>query len=221
MIELINQLSGIGIALILGIWAFRYMNAVYRIFFYQLLVFSIILAASYFVPSVSSAQYNNQWLYNLSMPLETFFLSWAAYEYFKFSKQKYLVGVGYCLFMAALLIEIYAKGFFVFSNHGYIAESVLLLLLYLLVLYNQLTKENNAWKRSPEVWISIGIVLYFGGVVPYLSFINYLQEIHSKVSHFLFRIIIEGLSNLRYLLLAAGFWLIRRNADARTTVVNE
>ncbi len=221
MLELINELSGTTIALLLGLVVFRYMNFIYRIFFFQLLIYVFVVALSYIVPTTNSKQYNNQWLYNLSMLLETGFLSWAAYEYFKFSKQKFLVWIGYSLFLLVFSIEVYAKGFLVFSNHGYIAESVLLLLLYLLVLYNQLTKENNAWKRSPEVWISLGIVLYFGGAVPYLSFINYLQDGHSKVSLLLYQFIIEGLSNLRYLLLALGFWLIRRNAAAKPIPVNE
>jgi len=164
---------------------------------------------------------DDQWVYNLYMPVEAGLLSWAAFEYFKTNKRRFLIWVGYLIFLIAFVVEVSIKGIQIFSNHGYIAESALLLIIYLLLLYDYFTKQNTNWKSSPDVWISLGIVLYFGGVVPYLSLMQYLQSSHPKINLFLFYFIIEGLANVRYLLLALGFWFVRRNVLSKISGFNE
>ena len=93
-------------------------------------------------------------------------------------------------------------------------------MLFLLVLYVQFTKGDSNWTRSPIVWISLGIILYFGGAVPYLSLMHYLQS-NPKINLLLFRIIIDVLANIRYLLLALGFWFVRRNVLSKIQGINE
>ncbi len=205
----------------MGIYSFRYMNFIYKIFFLQLvtyILFDILANMILLFPKVNN---HNQWVYNLAMPIETGFLSWAALEYFKKNKARFFIWIGYCLFLIAFLIEMFVKGGAVFSNHGYIVESGLLLILFLFVLYSEFTRKSVSWKRSPDIWISLGIVLYFGGVIPYLSLIHYLQESHPTMNRYLFNFIIIGLSNVRYLLLAVGFWLVRRNVLSKITGLNE
>jgi hypothetical protein len=216
MVELVNNVSGLAIALLLGLFSFRYMNFLYRIYFFQLVSYCVIFGMSYAVQNNSN--HNNQWLFNLSMPIETGLLSWAAYVYFATDKKKYLVWIGYMVFLAIIISEMLIKGISVFFNYGYIAESGLLVLIYLLVLYSHFIKQNLGWSSSPEIWISIGIVLYFGGVVPYLSLMRYLEQSHHHYSKLLYDFIIEGLCTIRYLLLAVGFWLVRRNALAKFKV---
>ncbi len=43
---------------------------------------------------------NDQWVYNLSMPLEAGFLTWAAFEYFKDAKGKIWIWAGYLIFLS-------------------------------------------------------------------------------------------------------------------------
>lgn len=206
----------------MGIYAFRYLNFLYRIFFFQLippLLIFILGSVLNYIANIDNVRPNNQWLYNLYMPVETYFLAWSAYEYFKSKKRTILIFIGYVIFLGVFIAELFIKGISVFANHGYIAESALLLVIYLLILYNYFTNHNNNWKRSPIVWISIGIVLYFGGAVPYLSLMHFLQDNHPRLNLFLFQFIIEGLANVRYLLLALGFWLIRRNAKSNPSTI--
>jgi hypothetical protein len=206
------------IPLFLGFISFRYMNYHYRMYFFQLLAYILIYVIGWEAPLIKNS---NQWLYNLSMPIETGLLCWAAYIYFSDYKRKYLVWAGFAVFMLIYTFDVLIKGISVFFNYGYITESALLVMIYLLVLYSHFVKQSLNWKTSPEIWISIGIVLYFGGVVPYLSLMKYLQNIHPQYSSVLYEFIIEGLSAMRYLLLGLGFWLVRRNALAKTSIVNE
>jgi hypothetical protein len=216
--ELINELVGLVIPLLLGIFVFRYMSFLYRLYFFQLMFSVLIYILSWVLPS---AKVSDHWLYNLSMPVETGLLTWAGYLYFADDKRKYLIWVGFALFMIIYISDVLIKGISVFFNYGYIAESALLVMIYLLILYSHFIKQSIGWKTSPEIWISIGIVLYFGGVVPYLSLMRYLQSAHPQMSSLLYEFIIEGLETVRYLLLGLGFWLVRRNALAKTSVANE
>jgi hypothetical protein len=221
MLRIIYESLVLIVAFSMGLYAFRYMNLIYRIFFFQLLTYILIYILSFMVQLFPKMHNQNQWVYNLAMPLETGFLSWAAYEYFKSSKARILIWIGLTLFLIAFFTEIFFKGISVLSNHGFIVESGLALVLYLFVLNSQFTGKNHNWKRSPDIWISLGLVLYFAGVVPYFSLIHYLQISHPRINLFLFNFIIIGLSNVRYLFLAVGFWFVRRNVLSKITGLNE
>ncbi|HTB31615.1 MAG TPA: hypothetical protein VK808_06295 [Bacteroidia bacterium] len=220
MIENINDAVALVVPLVLGLMAFRYMNLLYRIYFFQLLAYIIVYILGWIVVKLLGGT-SNQWLYNISMPVETGFLTWAAYLYFKEEKRKYLILIGFAAFMIIYIIDIIMKGILIIFNYGYIAESALLVMIYLLVLYSHFIKQSMNWQTSPEIWIGIGIVLYFGGVVPYFSLMHYLQSTHPTYSRELYEYIIEGLCTIRYLLLGFGFWLVRRNALAKISIVNE
>ncbi len=217
ILRILHELAGLIIALAFGMYALKYMNLIYSIFFFQLLTYLLIIILSYIAELIPNMNHNNQWVYNLAMPVEAGFLCMAGYEYFRTDRKKWLVWGGYFIFLGVFLFEIIIKGPLVFSNHGYVAEGILLVVLYLSVMYVQLTTQNNTWRTSPEVWISLGIVIYFSGVVPYFSLFNYLQLYYPKINLYLFRFVNIELSNVRYVLLAVGFWLIRRNAISKTT----
>lgn len=223
MLRLVNELTGVTIAFAIGLYAYRYMNLFYRIFFFQLFAFILIYCLARLIETIEISDNihpDTQWVYNLSMPFETGLLTWAAYEYFKTNKRKFLILIGYAIFLAVFISELFIKGIRTFSNHGYIAESILLLILYLSLLYTQFTK-GSPWKHTPKLWISLGIVLFFGGVVPYLSLMQYLQNTHPKLNSFLYYFIIDGLENVRYLLLAVGFWIVYRNTVIKKPLTNE
>jgi len=224
MIQLINELSGIVIAMLAGLYSFRYIHSFYKVYFIQLLIYILVYILSYVVlslPNINPFPGSNQWLYNLQIPIETGLLVWAGYQYFKPYKERFLLLIGYVIVFAVFICEVIIKGLNVFANHGYIAESILLLILYLVVLYSQFRIENNSWKRSPDIWIALGIIIYFGGIVPYLSLVHYLDLYHRTLSYYLYNIIPVGLGNLRYIMLAIGFCLMRRNAIIKNLIVNE
>ncbi len=223
MLQIIYESFVLLVAFGMGLYTLRYMGIIYRIFFVQLLFYILIYILGEVVVIIERANkmpLTNQWVYNIDMPVETGMLTWAGYEYFNRSKAKLLLGIGYAIFLVIFISEIIIKGIGVLSNHASVAQSLLLVITYLLVLYSEFTKQNMKWKRSPEVWISFGLVLYFAGVVPYFSLIHYLQEHNSKINLLLFNITIIVLSNIRYLLLAVGFWFVRKNVLSKITGLN-
>ncbi|HXB13731.1 MAG TPA: hypothetical protein VNZ45_17210, partial [Bacteroidia bacterium] len=102
MIQIIDESLTLVIALSIGIYAFRYMNILHRIFFFQLLGYVLIYILTYAVNIIQRANNltpNNLWVFNLSMPLETGFLTSAVYEYFKNTKLKIWIWIGYLGFL--------------------------------------------------------------------------------------------------------------------------
>ena len=207
-----------------GLYVYKSMNTMQRILFFQAFSYMLIYIVSFIVTALQShykTPLNNQWVYNLSMPIETFFLTWAASAHFTEHRQKILIWIGFILFFSIYIVQIIIKGINVFSTQGYIAESILMLIIYLFILYSCFIEEYSNWKYSPGVWICFGIILYFGGSIPYLSLLSYLENNASKTGSFLYHFIVEGLANLRYIMLAIGFWLIRRNALLKSAIANE
>ena len=94
MLKLLTDLTGITIALYAGLRALKCMNVFYKIFFIQLVTYAIIYILSEVVQNVPNSltvKHDNSWLYNLYLPVETAFLSWAAFQYFKHRKEKFLI----------------------------------------------------------------------------------------------------------------------------------
>lgn|GEM_PF-3253327 len=217
MIRLTYEISGILVALLMGLYAFRYLTSLYKFFFYQLIAYILTYMLSYVVlafPSINLYPGSNQWLFNLDMPIETGLLVWPVYLYYKSSRERLLILLGYLIFLGILLSEIIVEGLRVFANYGAVAESILLLILYLIVAYSQFRWENNPWKSAPLIWVSVGILIYFVGTVPYLSLMHFLNLHYRILSYYLYNVITVGLSNLRYIMLAIGFWFIRHNAQS-------
>lgn len=221
---ILRELLSVIIASGIGIYVYRYMNLMQRIIFFQAFSYIVIYILSFIVTTMQAyykMPLNNQWVYNLSMPIETSFLTWAASVYFKTHRQKTLIWIGFAIFFNIYMVEIIIKGINVFSNHGYIAENILMLIIYLFILYSCFLEEYSHWKYSPNVWICLGIILYAGGSIPYFSLLDYLEKNALKTGAFLFHFIIVGLTNLRYIMLAMGFWFIRRNALLKSAQANE
>lgn len=221
---ILRELLSVIIASGIGIYVYRYMNLMQRIILFQAVSYMLIYLFSLIVTIIQSnskVPLNDQWVYNLFMPIETVFLTWAGSVYFTIRRQKILIWIGFAAFFSIYLTEVIIKGINVFSNHGYIAESILMLIIYLFILYSCFLEEYSHWKYSPNVWICLGIILYFGGSIPYLSLLSYLEKNASTTGTFLFHFIIEGLANLRYIMLAMGFWFIRRNALLKSAQANE
>ena len=117
MLQLLIESLHLFIALGFGIYAYRYMNFLYRIFFYQLL-FSILICiiggVINYISNIHHEPPNNHWLFNLYIPIEAGLLTFAAFEYFKTNRWKYLIGLGYVAFLCVFITELSINGLNIF-----------------------------------------------------------------------------------------------------------
>lgn len=217
MYHIINELFGVVIALISGVVTYKYLSFFYKILFFQLISYSVIYSIIHIGQYIGFI-YDTQWIYNLEMPIEFGFLCWAGYEYFKLRKEQFLIWLGYSFFLLVLIAETIMRGLNALSNFSYITGSIAIVSIFLAILYSSIMKDSINWKKKPEIWAGLGLILYFACIIPYLSLLHYLQDTHATINLYLYRFITIGLCNVRYLLLAYAFWLARKNTTLKTSV---
>jgi len=104
-------------------------------------------------------------------------------------------------------IHIWRLGIDNFSNYSFILGGLLLVILFVLLLY-QTTKSVTILKYTPDFWICIGIIVYFGCNVPFFSLFAYFTS-HGKekLGSRLF-ILNDFLALTRYLCFGIAFLLL-------------
>ena len=141
--------------------------------------------------------------------------------FFRERFKKISISIIYFFFLLAYTIFVYQNGFIFFSIYSFIAESLVITAVYALVLYEVMHHPGANKFRLPELWICIGLLLYFACNLPYFSVFDFLNQHHPKVSKVLFRIITDVFANIRYLCMAIGFWLIKQNSVSSVPTQNE
>lgn len=203
------------LAAVCGLIAYRYMSRFFRLIFYQLCAwigFYLIAWGITFYQDYSGHYTNNWPFFNLVILVETTFLLAAAYSYFNNQLYKQACVVTFACFVVVFVIQLWLDGFTSFLNYAGVMEGIAVILSYTPVLYFQFTEVAFSWKRSPVAWLTCGLLLYFTGIIPYLSVFNYINHSDPGSSEQLFKFIVDVLANIRYLMVAAAFWLIHKNA---------
>jgi hypothetical protein len=210
------------LAFVVGAYTFSKLNRFYKLIFLQGVFYLITISGAYavtFYQTENNLPPNNQWFYNLCFPVECAILASAAIVYFSTKKATIRILTGYGLFFAVYLFQISITGISGFANYAVVMEALLMVIVYLVILYECFKDESFDWKTSPEFWLCLGMAVYFGCIVPYFSIINYLWQHNSDLTETLFEIIIHGFGNMRYFLIAISFWLFFR--QQRISLVNK
>jgi hypothetical protein len=214
LLEKIIESFGTVIAACIGIVCYRKMNVFYRILFIQLISWLILYVLSYVVTGYQKNRNlpeNNQWVFNIQILCETTLLLFAANSYFEKQFAKRLIMLCWILFLFFFAGQIAYNGFYDLSVTSLTLESILMIIIYTLILFRCFYETFAVEIRSPEVWASIGLILYFGCNLPYFSLFNYLNNHYLNMSETLHRYITDGFSNIRYILLAIGFLVVNKN----------
>jgi hypothetical protein len=213
MLQVLYESLSLLIALIAGIYSYQCMNLFLRTLFFQLISWVVFYILSYIITiyqRLHGLELDNQWIFNIAIAVEASFLTLAAYRYFLDDKRRFLSLALYGLFIIVLVSEIFFSSWKFLASYAVSISGILVSMLYILILYRNF-KEHSSWKDKPEIWASLGLVIYFAGLVPYFAMFKYLNEYQLKISNFLIHIITDVLANIRYISLALAFWLARRN----------
>lgn len=220
LLQIINDTVVLLIASYTGIRSFKRMDSFKKILFTQLVVWMIFYLLSYLITvsqKYRGVQEDNQWMYNASTFLEISLLIFAASTFFKDIVMKRLVAMAYILFLIISAVMWWKFGFRKFNVNAYVPGSLVICVLYSLILYDCFFKNRDLPKlRNPDIWICIGLLIYFACNLPYFSLFHYLNEHHLEFSKILFNLITEVLANIRYLMLGLGFWLVLRESKLKT-----
>jgi hypothetical protein len=203
LLEIITTLLAFG----MGAMLFRRLGRVSRIILMQ-----VVLCLVMEVIAVSLKE--NNWVYNLFMPVETALLLVAAAYCFR-EKERRWVLLLYPVFAAVFAIDmVYFPGFWKIATHAAVVQGFVLGLVYTIIIYRRLTDRGETIADKPVVISGIGMLLYFACIVPFLCVMGYLFDKDPELCDRIFVFVIIPMSLLRYLFIAIAFFVEGRKTPA-------
>ena len=197
------------LAIIAGILAFNYFNGFWKLLFIQVLLYVLTIKIVYEItPGLQTN--SNHWFYNGYLIIEVGLLCIAPLFYFKDKAAKRSIILSYIFYLLTFVAQLYFGGLERFANYAFAAAGLVLSVIYGSILFLEF-RSGIKWQSSPLIWMSAGLILFFACNIPYFSLFNYLNKYYLTESRFLFNFITDVLANIRYLLLAFSFFLLRRN----------
>ena len=192
------------LALILGLAFFKRFNSFYKVLLYQVFAYVIIDCAAIIVQLLGYD--NNNWLFNIVMPIEVGFLLLMVYKYFSSLISQRILLFLYSVFLFVFLIDItLVNGIQFLANYAACLEGGIISGVCIGILYSHFLLKRNNRIDYGIVIASIGMLLYFAGTIPFLGMIIYMQRNNITDADNIFTIIIIPLGSLRYLLITVSF----------------
>lgn len=214
---IISKILSPFLALVIGSLCWKKMNWFYRLFCVQVgftVLFYFISRQILVYQEANHITLNNQWLFNIYLLLEGALFLIALNIHRGFRIISVLTIIAALIIVASYSIEISRHTFFTYASTTDAFISVLFVIIFGVFLFLELNSQPTAWYKQPSFWLSAGLLTYYGCSIPYFSVFEYLQNNATEENKSLFRIINGILSNIRYLCLAAAFWLIYRNPQS-------
>jgi hypothetical protein len=149
---------------------------------------------------------SNQWLLNIYLILEIWLIGFVAYNLL--SEYRRAVTVALVLLTALWGYFIWNSGIAIFANKLMIAEGLVFLAMFLLVLFKTTVKKEPFFSL-PETWLSISILIFFAGTLPIMGMVNYLNTVSPNQASTLYYIT-NIVCIMRYGLAAFSFLLFGR-----------
>ncbi len=204
----------LGSTILLGLAAYKRLSTFYRIILYQVIVWLCFYWGLHFLliyQSKNGLPLNNQWLMNIHLVVETSILCLAAFFNSKDVTIRWSVIGSICLFIIVVFLQLYQDGIRKYWHYADIIECISITFIFIQIIFKYVKNRTEFWYKSPELIICLGLLFYFGGSVPYISMLHYLQENNPDLNALLFRLINDVLCNFRYVLMGAAFLLIYKN----------
>ncbi len=224
MLQVIKESAFLFLAFGIGVYTFKKLDLFYKVIFFQVVMAVAVYLSSYAITLYqrkNGLQLNNQWLFNVYVFLEAILLIVAGLIYFEKRKVRLSIMVCLILFLLVFWYQILTMGSTHFANYALIAEGVILILIYFAILYTQFSVPSFSWRASPEFWLCIGLIVYFGCNVPFMSMIHYMNLHYPKLNELLFHFITDVLGNMRYFFVTISFWLFFRQHTMKVKVSYE
>jgi len=202
-------------AIAIGIYSFQFMNLFFKMIFSYIFITIVTFTLSIQVIMYMRTLHltpNNHWVYNISLPIEILFLMSAAYFYLKNTFLQHLSIIALVLFSAVYLSEMFFKNIMSYLNYTDSFKSLLIVVVFCIILYKEFIVLKTFWFCSPVICVSLGLIIYSGCSLPYISLFSYFESNASEKYNLLFRLLNIIPANIMYILFSISFWLIRYDA---------
>jgi hypothetical protein len=201
----------------IGGYFYRSFNSFCRVIYWQVLIYAIVYTSARLVVKYAAALRiapNTHWLYNAHLAVETAILLFGAFLLLRSERSMMPMRMAYVLFLGVLCFQLYQWSFFHFANLAQMLAGIVISVSYLTVLYKRFQVENFSWRTFPELWLCLGILVYFAGIIPYSGMMHNLQTTNTELNSYLFHYIVYALACIRYLLCLVSFIIVAQNRGA-------
>jgi hypothetical protein len=171
------------------------------------LIFCLELICNY-LHYYSSYKYDVNKIYNyFILPTEFFFLFWLYYQHAKSIRSKLLIITCSFIYICSFIADQYffQGKKFIFDSFSYCIGN-LLLLLVILSFFIQFSKGDEIlhYNLSMIFWVSLGVIVFYLGTLPYFGLIHLLYEKHRSIFKY-YTYLMFAFNWLMYLLFIIGF----------------
>jgi hypothetical protein len=153
---------------------------------------------------------NNQWVFNLYLPVQYFFFSYLFLKAIVNPAFKRIIYIVSVLFVAFALFNLFAiQGLKLLNHHTLICSSFLITIYACYYFYEISDPEDETdVLRLPMWWIAASCLLFFSGCILYFSAWDTLVNHRKDINGLLYKEIILIINILHYSLLAIGILFI-------------
>lgn len=208
----IKEAGALFLSAAVGSIRFRHLTPTYRLVYAQVLLAVVAYLGAYAILEYQSQHQqplSNHWIYNLYIPLEGILLLLAARSLLNDPRLRQIVVGCVVSFVTIYSSEVFFDGFKELLNVTLVASGLLIVLSFMLVLYSAIRQAAFDWKTSPEFSLAVGTIVYFACNAPFIGLLPFLLRQDQTIVNGLFYIT-EVLAVLRYLAVAASFYLVGR-----------
>ncbi|WP_276132383.1 hypothetical protein [Polluticoccus soli] len=204
------------LALFIGLAFFRRMALPYRLALLQVFLGMMAEVGGWYIAAVYRE--HNLWLFNWYWLTELWVMGTTGILLLKNRVlQKGFLGL--LLIPTALWVYfISINGIDMHPAPALTAIGTTLIVIFIAVLFHA-SFTRQALSSQPVFWLSLSVLIFFGGIVPYYSMFNYLYTTNPVLLEKLF-IITEVLNHLRYPMVAIGLFLAGRQHLATVKLRN-
>lgn len=207
------------ISFITALWTFRYHNAVFRLFFFNLLFISVLESSGLFVAHFYPRANFLMAISSLFIIVEIPIIYFCALKLIPSHLFQKLMSIGFAVFLFLWVQCAWRTKLLVFPTIPFLYASTFALIIFLTVLMRMIG-QNNIFKQ-PLFYFCLGMIIFYGCIIPYLGVVNYFV---TKDNNILIKLVqIFFVSNyIRYSLLTVAYIMLARDQKKKlqqTTVI--
>lgn len=197
------------LAVFVGVYYWKYLTVVYKLFLIQCMLAFINELTAWAIQYYTD--FSNSYMFNVYAIIEVWLLGAACI--LNISKQlarKLVVGALIALTIY-WLFNVIRNGILTFNNKTVVAIAIFYVVSFFLLLINNSIFNDKKIYKQPLFVIAIAIIIYYATIIPFFALMNYLTTNNMPLAIKLFKINIVA-AILRYSLVAIAFYLYGRQA---------
>ncbi|PZF73742.1 hypothetical protein [Taibaiella soli] len=203
------------IAFVTALCTFKYHNAVFRLFFFDLLFIFLLEHAGMIVGEISPNSRFTHSISNLFLLAEIPIIYLCALKLIPSHFFQRLASVSIALFLVLWVKNAYESKFFIlptFPTMPFLFGSIFALIIFLVILIRMIGRDNIF--KQPLFYFSLGMLIFYGCTIPYIGVVNYFVKKDNNILLKLVQILFVS-NYIRYSLFAISYIVLARQQKAR------